>query len=78
MLDSSIWFASIFYIVGFVCWFGAYRRWDWLIDPPEALWFCYSQSLIKSIFGIAFLRGFTFFLGAIFVVSATYILFEIA
>ena len=30
---------------------GARRRWVWLVDPPSHLWFCYSQSLLKAIFG---------------------------
>lgn len=57
---------------------GATRRWEWLVDPPKELWFFYSQSLIKAIFGSEGCRYFTIFLGlasiatgALFVVCAT-------
>lgn len=52
--------------------YGAHRRWRWLVDPPEELWFCYTQSLLKGLLGIGGLRKFTFVLGIIFVAVGVY------
>lgn len=51
-------------IVGsLVCIYGSYRRWKWLVDPPEHLAFVYSQSLLKVLFGSVFVRNFTMIVG---------------
>jgi hypothetical protein len=47
---------------------GATRRWEWLVNPPTALWFCYSQSLLKAIGGAEFCRFATFAMGYSFIV----------
>ena len=55
-------------LVAVICIVGGTRGWKWLVDPPEDLALIYSQSLIKSIYGGAFLRRFTIFAGYFFLV----------
>ncbi len=50
-------FASAILIVG------GTRGWKWLIDPPEDLFSVYSQSLLKKLFGVSFVRRFTIAVG---------------
>lgn len=42
-----------------ICICGSYRRWKWLVDPPEHLALVYSQSLLKVLSGGVFVRNFT-------------------
>jgi len=30
---------------------GARKKWQFLVDPPEWLWFCYSQAFFKKTLG---------------------------
>lgn len=46
-----------------ICIYGSYRRWKWLVDPPEHLALVYSQSLLKVLFGRVFVRNFTMIVG---------------
>jgi hypothetical protein len=52
---------------------GAHRRWAWLVDPPTALWFCYSQSFLKAIGGTEFCRSATFAMGYLLIAAALFI-----
>ena len=60
-------FSLIFVAVGAFLIIGARKRWAWLVDPPSYLWFCYTQSLYKAIFGSEGCRVITLYMGAIFV-----------
>jgi hypothetical protein len=60
-------FSLLFIVAGLMTLYGAYRRWPMLIDPPEDLWFSYSQAGIKKLFGKRITLVFTYFLGAMFV-----------
>ena len=53
---------------------GAIRRWEWLVDPPTEFWFCYSQSLLKLIFGSEGCRALTIAMGAMFLAIGALIL----
>jgi hypothetical protein len=41
-------FTILFFIIGIVLIIGTYRRWMWLVDPPEKYWLWYSHSLSKE------------------------------
>jgi hypothetical protein len=52
------------FLIGCVAVYGAWKKWAWLVDPPvTGLWWIYSQSLLKRLFGARFVRAFTFALG---------------
>ncbi len=53
---------------------GAHRRWRWLVDPPKDLWFVYTQSLLKALFGSEVVLVFSYFLGFAFVAAGFYII----
>jgi hypothetical protein len=56
----------------FIC--GAYRRWQWLVDPNLAAWPIYSQSFIKKFFGKKAVVYFTYFCGLVgLAVSAAFL-----
>ena len=46
---------AVFVVVGAVLVVGTRRRWDWLVDPPEDLWFLYSGPSSKSSVAQTFL-----------------------
>lgn len=60
-------FGGLFVVVGLLVLYGARQRWSWLIDPPDELWFCYSQSFMKKLLGPSGLIKFTYGLGILFV-----------
>ena len=64
-------FLLFFFTAGVVSCLGAYRRWKWLVDPPEELWPAYSQAFIRRVFGEKFTIGFTYFLGIMLMICAT-------
>lgn len=68
--SMSITFLLLFFFAGVASCVGAYRRWKWLVDPPEELWLVYSQAFIRRVFGKKFTIGFTYFLGILFIVGA--------
>lgn len=52
--------------VGATLLFGAFKQWQWLVNPPtEWAWF-YSQSFIKKIFGKKGLLIYTYLIGFLF------------
>ena len=52
---------------------GALRRWAWLVDPPTYLWFCYSQSLLKAVFGSEGCRLITVNMGVLFACAGLFL-----
>jgi len=54
---------AVFVIVGAVLVVGTRRRWDWLVDPPEDLWFLYSGSFIKKFWGTDVLELLNIYVG---------------
>lgn len=59
---------AIFFIaIGAVLIVGTYKRWDWLVDPPDKYWMAYSHSFMKKLFGKTFLIYFNYILGAILI-----------
>lgn len=63
-------FALVAMAAGITLVVGATRRWEWLVDPPTSLWFCYSQSLLKAIGGAEFCRFATFAMGYLFIAAS--------
>src|SRR6266404_5769053 len=49
--------------------YGAYRKWSWLVDPPEYLWPVYSQAFLKKLFGRRFVISWTYLFGIVFVAA---------
>ncbi len=45
-----------------VLWYGTYRRWRGLCDPPVKAWYFYSHSAIKKFFGSRAVVAFNYFL----------------
>jgi hypothetical protein len=72
----SIIFILFFFVAGIVLVVGARRKSNWLVNPPDELWACYSQAFIKKLFGQRFLIGFTYFLGVLFVLFSVLGLFS--
>ena len=58
-------FGGVFTFLGCILLFGAYKKWEFLVDPPEEYWKFYSQSFIKKIFGKQFLLIETYLLGLV-------------
>jgi hypothetical protein len=54
---------TLFIVAGAVLVFGTRRRWGWLVDPPEDLWFVYSGSSIKKFCGTDVLELLNIYLG---------------
>ena len=75
---STYFFASLSMVIGIVLFIGALRRWEWLVDPPAAMFFCYSQSLLKVIGGTEFCRWVTFIEGVLFFAFGAHLIFELA
>ena len=61
--------AALFFLIGLTLIIGAYRRWEWLVDPPTHMWPYYSQAFLKKFFGSSFVVGFTYFVGILLVLS---------
>jgi len=40
--------AVLFFLVGLILIIGAYRRWEWLVDPPTDMWPYYSQAFLRT------------------------------
>lgn len=68
-IAEQILFGSLVTAIGVLLIIGVRRRWSWLVDPPEELWFVYSQSFIKKFCGAEFLEIETFYLGIVFIVA---------
>jgi len=55
-------------LIGILLLYGAYKQWQWLINPPsEWAWF-YSQSFLKKIIGKKGLLIYTYFIGFLLLV----------
>ena len=54
---------AVLVVAGAVLVFGTRRRWGWLVDPPEDLWFVYSGSFIKKFCGTDVLELLNIYLG---------------
>ena len=54
-------------VVGLALLLGANQEWRWLVDPPEAAWFFYSQSFLKKLFGKKNVIMITYFEGVMIV-----------
>ena len=52
---------------GLVAIYGAYRRWSWLVDPPDYLWPVYPQAFLKHLYGRRLVIGWTYLLGIVVV-----------
>ena len=72
-MPAQIVFGLFFVAAGAFLITGALRRWGWLIDPPSYLWFCYSQSLLKAVFGSEGCRLITLNLGAVFICAGIFL-----
>jgi hypothetical protein len=59
---------KVLLVFGLVLILGEFRRWSWLIDPPNDWWPYYSQATIKRFCGKKVLLIYTYVLGAIFVI----------
>ncbi|MFZ1886892.1 MAG: hypothetical protein WAU33_02590 [Candidatus Binataceae bacterium] len=57
-------FLLLFAIAAFsaVLWYGTYKRWRGLCDPPVKAWYFYSHSAIKKFFGSRAVIAFNYFL----------------
>jgi fatty acid desaturase len=68
---QTILFVSTMVGISGILWFGTYRRWKWLVDPPVDYWFFYSQSAIKKLLGVRAVVIFDYSVAiAIFAISA--------
>jgi hypothetical protein len=72
-LMPQVLIGSVVLIAGVICVVGAIRRWEWLVDPPTWLWFCYSQSLVKAVAGTEACRSFTLVIGVVFIAVGVYL-----
>lgn len=63
------------FVAGVLLILGAYRRWKWLVDPPEEMWPYYSQALIKRLFGTRFLVLATYAMGVALVAACGVIVY---
>jgi hypothetical protein len=70
-------FGLMFFFLGMVLVIGAHRRWDWLVNPPDDMWTCYSLAFIKKLFGKDSVVVFTYFLGILFMLLALFGLLNI-
>ncbi|MBA8889901.1 hypothetical protein FHW12_004148 [Dokdonella fugitiva] len=70
---AYLFFSTIVAAAGVMLVAGAHRRWAWLVDPPTALWFCYSQSFLKAIGGTEFCRSATFAMGYLLFAAALFV-----
>jgi drug/metabolite transporter superfamily protein YnfA len=61
--------ASLFLLCGLALIVGAYKRWDWLVDPPTNMWPFYSPAFLKKLFGTGFVVVFTYVVGFLLVLS---------
>ena len=52
--------------------YGGKREWTWLIDPPEALMFVYSQVFVKVCFGKQVTKSYTIVTGWIVIAIAVW------
>ena len=60
-------FAFVIMSLGVALILGAFFRLSGIVDPPTNWAPFYSQALIKKLFGVYFLRLFTYALGILFV-----------
>lgn len=68
--------ALLFFLCGLTLIIGAYRRWDWLVDPPTDMWPYYSQAFLKKLFGSSFVVGFTYVIGFLLILFVLFGLFN--
>ena len=66
--------AALFFILGLMLIIGAYRRWKWLVDPPDHMLPGYSQAFLKKLFGSPFVVGFTYVIGFSLVIGVLWAL----
>ena len=52
---------------------GAAQRWKWLVDPPVYLFFCYSQSMLKLVFGSEGCRLISIATGAVYAICGIFV-----
>lgn len=64
--------AGLFFLIGVTLIIEAYRRWEWLVDPPTHMWPYYSQAFLKKLFGSGFVVGFTYVIGFLLVLFVFY------
>jgi len=55
---------------------GARKKWTFLVNPPEWLWFCYSQSLIKKLSGSKGVILFSYIVGTLIILISGAIFLE--
>lgn len=55
---------------------GAWKRWPWLVDPPEKYWFIDSQAFIKKFLGPRAAVYFAYFMGIVTVAVSVYVLLK--
>jgi len=68
----GIFFGLVFALIGFLLFYGGYKRWKFLVDPPENLWPFYTQSFMKKIDGPEGARSWALFIGAISFCAGVY------
>jgi uncharacterized protein (DUF3820 family) len=50
-ISSKLIMTMVCIVFGIFMIFGAYKKWKFLVDPPEKYWLWYSQSFFKKFFG---------------------------
>lgn len=70
---GAILFGAFFVVAGVILIYGSYRRWSWLVDPPEEMWPFYSQALLKKFIGTEGVVMATYVMGVLFIVVAAVI-----
>lgn len=76
-LTLAIAVPCIFILAGLVLIYGAWRRWPFLVSPPEYLWPIYSQAFIKKHFGPSAVIYATYVMGAVIVLVALGLLINV-
>jgi len=75
-IESSLVFGLIGLCVGFFFMIASCKQWPWFVDPPAWMWFFYTQSFLKVIFGVTGTRVVSFTFGAIFFAGSIYIVYQ--
>lgn len=71
-------FLTTLMLLWILCLTGSLLNWKWLIDPPEELRWCYSQSSLKYYFGSDFTKAATIAFSSLGILcTAWFILFLI-
>jgi hypothetical protein len=70
-------FGTLSCLIGILSIYGAYKKWKFLIDPPESLAGFYSQAWIKKLYGRKFLLWETYIMGVIFIAMGVVLILKV-